>query len=194
MNQYKLANYLMDHIQANEEDINQLLMECSVKDFTKGTILLREGEKQQQTYFVEKGLLRQYAVDNRGKEHILQFAPEGWFMSDRESEFFDKPSSYFIESIEDTTAVLMDKSFIENLALSNSTFLRFNNHLLHNHIYHLQRRIMQLLSFTAEARYLDFVKIYPGILSRVPQAMVASYLGITPESLSRVRKELSERK
>ena len=77
------------------------------------------------------------------------------------------------------------------LAEQNKSFLKFNNKLLHNHIRHLQKRITQLLSATAEERYLDFIKIYPDILLRVPQSMVASYLGITPESLSRVRKDLA---
>lgn len=73
------------------------------------------------------------------------------------------------------------------------SFVEFNNKLLHNHIRHLQERIKQLLSATAEERYVDFIEMYPDILQRVSQTMIASYLGITPESLSRVRKELAEK-
>lgn len=190
---YRFADYIAKNLGEQDADVNLLISECQLKTFPKGTFLLREGEKQQHSYFVENGLLRQFSIDAKGKEHILQFAPENWFMSDRESEYFDMPSSYFIEAIEDTTVFLIEKDFLLNLSLTNQTFLYFHDRLLHNHIRHLQRRITQLLSFTAEERYLDFVEIYPNLLLRIPQTMIASYLGITPESLSRVRKDLSEK-
>ena len=87
----------------------------------------------------------------------------------------------------------MDENILLTLSKSDPQFLEFNNKLLHNHIRHLQKRITQLLSATAEERYLDFIKIYPDLLLRVPQTLIASYLGITPESLSRVRKELASK-
>ena len=130
-------------------------------------------------------------MDEKGKEHVLQFAPEGWFISDRLSPCGSERSDFFIEAMEDTEALLLDENFILSLAKNNDSFLEMNNKLLQNHVRQLQNRINQLLSFTAEQRYLEFVKAYPDIMLRVPQTMVASYLGITPESLSRVRKELA---
>ncbi len=130
-------------------------------------------------------------TDDKGKEHIVQFAPENWFVTDRESVFFNQKSSYFIQALENSSVLLLDEAFILLPSQKNNSFIEFNNKLLHNHIRHLQKRITQLLGATAEERYLDFIKIYPDLLLRVSQAMVASYLGITPESLSRVRKELS---
>ncbi|HMW13522.1 MAG TPA: Crp/Fnr family transcriptional regulator, partial [Chitinophagales bacterium] len=117
---------------------------------------------------------------------------EKWFISDRESVYFDNPSNYFIQAIEDTKVFVLDELFFQELSLSHPNFLDYNNRLLHNHIRHLQKRITQLLSATAEQRYLDFIQVYPDISLRVPQTMIASYLGITPESLSRVRKELAQ--
>ncbi|MCY1378624.1 hypothetical protein D9M69_662750 [compost metagenome] len=137
--------------------------------------------------------MRQYSIDEKGKEHIIQFAPENWFMSDRESVYFDQPSSYFMQALEDTVTFLLDDTLFLELSRSDAAFLEFNNRLLHNHIRHLQRRITQLQSATAEERYLDFIRMYPDLLLRVPQIFIASYLGITPESLSRVRKELSRK-
>lgn len=88
---------------------------------------------------------------------------------------------------------MIDENFIQLLSMKIPKFTDFNNRLLHNHIRHLQRRINLLLSATAEERYLQFVTMYPDILLRVPQTLVASYLGITPESLSRVRRDLVEK-
>lgn len=142
-------------------------------------------------FFVERGLLRQFSIDEKGKEHTLHFAPENWFVTDRESAYFKQPSKYFIKSLEESVVVLIDEILIQKLTSRLPSFSDFNNRLLHNHIRHLENRINLLLSATAEERYLRFVEMYPDILLRVPQTMVASYLGITPESLSRVRKELA---
>src|SRR5690606_10059180 len=119
----------------------------------------------------------------KGKEHILQFAPEGWFVNDRESMFYNKPSKFNIEALEDTEVFILDEAMTERLQNEVPEFSTFNNELLNNHIRHLQDRINLLLSATAEERYLTFIKMYPDILLRVPQWMVASYLGIAPESL-----------
>lgn len=170
-----------------------MLEDCQVKSFKKHEFLLQESKFCQFTSFVEKGLLRQYSIDEKGKEHTILFAPENWFVSDRESVYFNQPSSYFIQTQEESNAVMIDNNFFEMLSEKIPEFTSFNNKLLHNHIRHLQNRINMLLSATAEDRYLQFIEMYPDILLRVPQIMVASYLGITPENLSRVRKELAKK-
>lgn len=191
MNSFNFTTFLTSNTDISADIIAELVSHCQIKRFKKGDFLLRQGEKCTHSFFVEKGLLRQYSIDDKGKEHIIQFAPERWFMTDRESVFFDQPSVYFIQALENTDAVEINDDFLLELSKHNPTFLEFNTRLLHNHIRHLQKRISQLLGASAEERYLDFVKIYPDILLRVPQTQVASYLGITPESLSRVRKELA---
>lgn len=159
----------------------------------KGAFLLMQGDFCKYSFFVEQGLLRYYSIDDKGKEHVLQFAPENWIVTDRESVYFERPSRYYIQALEPSVVVAFDESLILKWSRSEETFLAFNNRLLHNHIRHLQNRINQLLGDSAEERYLSFVDLYPDILLRVPQAMVASYLGITPEGLSRVRKELARK-
>lgn len=190
MNHFQLTSFLSSNVNFDEHFMQIILSKTKEVSFKKGDFLLSEGETCNHFFFVEKGLLRYYSIDNKGKEHILQFAPENWFVSDRESVFFNKPSQYYIQALEDCVVILIDEDFINQLSKENISFVEFNNHLLHNHIKNLQRRITQLLSSTAEERYLDFIKLYPDILLRVPQWMVASYLGITPESLSRIRKDL----
>lgn len=193
MNHFNFTSFLTSNAGIEEEYLDKLLGNCKVRSVKKGEFLLRIGEHCKHSFFVEKGLLRQFSIDNKGKEHIIQFAPENWFVTDRESVYFDQPSKYFIQAIEDSKVLLLEEHFIAALARQDQAFSDFNNRLLHNHIRHLQKRINLLLSATAEERYLDFINAYPDVLLRVPQTMVASYLGITPESLSRVRKDLASK-
>lgn len=160
---------------------------------SKNEFLLRAGEVCKGTYFVEKGLLRMYSIDKNGKEHIIQFAPEKWLISDRSSLHFNEKSDYYIEAVEESLVLLLDADFFTNINLHFPSTSENNDLLLQKHIRNLQNRVNSLLSDTAEERYLDFIRMYPDILQRVPQWMVASYLGITPESLSRVRKELAKK-
>lgn len=175
------------------QEIDSLIIFTQEKQFKKGTIILRENEICPATYFVEKGLLRAYTIDDSAKEHIIQFAPEQWLISNRSSIFFDEPSEFFIDAVEDTIAIEISPNFLEKAVNMNAQFAAFNERLLHNHIRHLQQRLNLLLSATADIRYLNFIKLYPNLLNRIPQWMIASYLGITPESLSRVRKDLSQK-
>lgn len=158
----------------------------------KGSILVRTGEICKDLYFVEKGLLRQYFIDKRGKEHVLYFAPENWLVEDRNSAHFNQPTDYYIEAVEDTSVLVLDSNFAVQLSEQYNESILDSDLLLHRHILQLQKRISLLLGATAEERYMDFMQTYPKMLQRVPQWMIASYLGITPESLSRVRRKLAQ--
>lgn len=186
-------NYLRNKALVKAEHLSQLTDLVSVKEFKKDELLLSRGQICERAFFVEKGLIRFYSIDEDGKEHIVQFAPENWFISDRESIYFKRPSEYFMDTIEDTAVVLIDQHFIETASEISPEFRNYNEYLLQNHIRHLQNRINLLIGASAEKRYLDFIRLYPDLTLRVPQWMIASYLGITPESLSRVRKELAKR-
>lgn len=175
----------------SENDFQQVLPHISTKTVAKGEYLLQQGDICSHFFFVEQGLLRMYALNEEGKENILQFATENWIVSDRGSVYFQEPSSYYIDAVEDTQVILLNDSFITQVANINPDFRKKNEQLLHNHIRQLYKRIGQLLGASAKSRYLDFVSMYPDIMLRVPQWMIASYLGITPESLSRVRKALA---
>lgn len=188
-----IKSYLKQHTGLTEEEFQQLAAVLKSKTVGKGEVLLSEGEVCQQAFFVEKGLLRSFSIDETGKEHIIQFAPENWFLGDRSSMYFNQPSDFFIEAIEETRIVLFGTDFVSHASEISPTFRLYNEKLLHKHTLHMQRRINLLLGASAEKRYLDFIKLYPDLLLRVPQWMIASYLGITPESLSRVRKELAKR-
>ncbi|MGJ8734747.1 MAG: Crp/Fnr family transcriptional regulator [Cellulophaga sp.] len=184
--------YLFDKMGVDTATYKQLEPHIKSKVVFKGEQILKSGDVCLHTFYVEKGVLRLYGLDENGKENILQFGTENWFVTDRDSVYFKEPSNYFIDALEDTTVVLLDEDFIELVAKLNPSFRKKNEKLLHNHIRHLNRRIHLLLGASAKSRYLEFVKLYPDVLLRVPQWMIASYLGITPESLSRIRKDLAK--
>lgn len=188
-----IENYLAEVLEVPKEQITQCGSFFTEKDYAKGEVLLREGEVCHYTFFVESGLLRMYSVDSAGKEHIVQFATENWLISDRSSLYFNERSSYYIDAVEDSKVLLLDADFFSRLSAQFPNAVENNDLLLQRHIRNLQNRVNSLLSDTAEERYLKFIKMYPDVLLRVPQWMVASYLGITPESLSRVRKELAKK-
>ncbi len=186
----KIEKYLSEILQVPFDQLRTCSPFYTIKEYRKGDFLLRAGEVCRHNFFVEEGLLRMYSIDQQGKEHIIQFAPEMWIMSDRSSLFFKEKSKYFIEAVEDSTVLLLSPDFFVDIKKQFPGAVSDNDLLLQRHILSLQNRVNSLLADSAEKRYLDFIKMYPDIMSRVPQWMVASYLGITPESLSRVRKEL----
>jgi len=155
-------------------------------------LIMRAGEVCKHILFVEKGLLQLFSLDEKGGEHIMQFAPENWLMMDRSSMFFNEPSNYYIKALEPSTVVFIQPQFLEEAGKINHEFTCFTETSLQRNIYFLQRRITSLLAMSAKERYLEFIAMYPQLLLRVPQWMIASYLGITPESLSRVRREIAK--
>lgn len=178
----------------NEKLAQQILQATDNQRIEKGDILLRKGEISNKIYFVKKGLLRSYAIDEKGKEHIFMFAPEGWLVSDA-TWGYDTPSDLFIDAIEDSELEVLSKDFFMNIPaiLSENQFPFSNNEKLSKRITVLQKRIIMLMSASAWERYQDFVATYPNIVQRVPQRMIASYLGITPESLSKIRGDMAKK-
>ncbi|MCZ2082887.1 MULTISPECIES: Crp/Fnr family transcriptional regulator [unclassified Kaistella] len=188
-----ITSYLSEIFEIPKEAVETCSNFCMLKKVVKNEFLLQEGEICTDTFFVEKGLLRMYSLDRNGKEHIIQFAPENWLISDRSSLNFNQKSKYYIEAVEDSEVFILSKDFFINMIEKFPQTAENNDLLLQKHIRNLQNRVNSLLADTAEERYMSFIKMYPDILLRVPQWMVASYLGITPESLSRVRKELARK-
>jgi CRP-like cAMP-binding protein len=149
----------------------------------KGQLIQRQGALDSKVYKVESGLLRSYSIDDKGKEHIYMFAPEDWIIADNCDAKL--PCELFIDALEDSVVIISEKAE----AIQNA-----NVNSLVNRLATLQHRIIKLMSANAIERYEHFIETYPNILQRVPQRMIASYLGITPEALSRVRKAISLRK
>lgn len=185
--------YLKERAGITDGQFQQLSSVLGSMQIEKGHLLLRAGEICEHVFFVEKGLLRAFTIDDLGKEHIIQFASEGWYISERNSLYFNEPSIFFIDAVESTQVVAMGRDFSYVASKISPSFIAFLEKLLNNHIRHLQKRLVMMLSATAEERYRYFLDQYSDLTKRVPQWMIASYLGITPESLSRVRSNISSK-
>lgn len=190
---YEFTRYIQEFAGVTNEQLEQIEKQVQKRFIEKSEILLHKGQVCNNFFYVEKGLLRFYSIDKKEKENILEFAPEKWLVLDRASFYFGEPSEYYIDAIEPTTVAVLDEEFINITSEISPQFRKYNERILQNHIRHLQNRIDQLIGSNAEERYLDFIEKYPDLTLRVPQWMIASYLGITPESLSRVRRDLANK-
>lgn len=161
--------------------------------FKKGEIIQPIGSTNYAAYYVRSGLLRSYSVDEKGKEHVFMFAPEGWLVGDVESQAKNQPSELIIEALEDSETLVLRGAQVDLSKLTTEQFQEQVKKLV-NRVAVLQRRIIMLMSASATKRYEHFIETYPDIAGRVPQRMIASYLGITPEALSKLRGELARGK
>ena len=185
-----LKKYLDDRsIQLTETEFNSFASGFQNKRVEKGTFLLREGDVARQLFFVVDGCLRLYTIDPKGKEHILQFAPENWWIADIESASKGTPSSYLIDAIEDSDLLVMDTATHSKLRTEIPAIANLFQMLIENRQAASQKRIVDSMSATGEERYRHFLQTYPTFIHRIPLHMIASYLGMTPESLSRIRRQ-----
>jgi CRP-like cAMP-binding protein len=158
-----------------------------------GDFLHRAGDVAKHAAFVASGCLRSYVIDARGKEHIVQFAPETWWLADANSLMSGAPSQYFVDAIEDSELLLLDGPSHQRLLNEVPGYAAGFQIGIQRHAAAKDQRIVNALSSSAEERYQEFLKTYPSIAQRVPQFMLASYLGVSPETLSRIRRSLSRK-
>lgn len=177
-------------IDLSEEEFEYARTLFIPKRLKKKRVLIGEGEICKYTVFVEKGLLRSYKADDKGNEHILQFALEGWWMGDLYSFLTNETSLYNIEALEDSELLLITKPSWDLLLERVPAFERYFRVLIQNNLINTQRRLMGSFTETAEEKYKKLLREFPDILQRVPQHMIASYLGITRETLSRTRSQI----
>lgn len=182
-----LIEYLQSKITITPQEIEMVKEVCRLKKLRKKQYLLQEGDVWRYNAFVSKGMVRTYRVDEKGQEHIFQFSPENWWAGDRHSYLSETPARFNIEALEDTEVILIPKGDYENLLEAIPAYNTFARMLLERSFVALQNRIHAGISFTAEEKYKEFIKTYPDILNRVPQHMIASFLGVSPETLSRIR-------
>lgn len=163
----------------------------TLKKLRKKQYLLQEGDACNCVAFIEKGAMRLYKVNQDGSEHIVQFGLEGQFLTDLYSFLTSEPSIYNIDAIEESELVLVTKSASDQLRKQSSKYPEFIYRVVSEAYIQLERRMTSVISLSLEERYKELTGNHPDIIQRLPQHMIASYMGLTPETLSRVRKRIS---
>jgi CRP-like cAMP-binding protein len=190
-----MFSLLFNHIKKRVDLTDDELKICSKfffhKRIKKNQFFLQEGEICRNIAFVIKGCMRVYTIDNKGTEHIIQFAISDWWISDLHSYLTEKPATYNIDALQTSEVLLLSKPSREEMLITVPKMERFFRLLQESNYVATHKRITDSLSITAEERYLKFIRTYPAFLEIIPQKQIASYLGITPQSLSRIRKEIS---
>jgi CRP/FNR family transcriptional regulator, anaerobic regulatory protein len=188
-----LRAYLEARAAFTQEELRFMSKLFLSRSLRTGEFFQRAGDVSTHAAFVARGCLRSYVVDAKGKEHIVQFAPETWWLADNKSLAAGTPSQYFMDAIEDSELLVIDPASHQKIVETVPGYGAALRTGLQRHTAAKDQRIVNALSTSAEERYLDFVETYRSIVLRVPQWMVASYLGVSPETLSRIRKNLSRK-
>jgi len=178
------------HIQLSAEEKDHFISLLQPKVYKRKQFILEEGEICKYSTFVTKGCLRGFTVDQNGFEHVLNFAPVGWWIADMYSLLTQKPGILNIEALEVTEVLLLSKSRQEKLYLDIPQFERFFRIITENSLVSYQQRLIDNLSLTAEERYNNFCKRYPTLINTLPKKQIAAYIGVTPEFFSRMQSHI----
>jgi CRP-like cAMP-binding protein len=176
------------HIELSDSESRLFVSLLQPRKIRKRQYLLQAGDVSRFENFVVSGLLRSYTVDKYSHEHIAMFAMEDWWISDLGSFLSETPATQNIDALEDSEVLSIEKKDLERLYVDVPKFERLMRILLQNAMVATQQRALAAISQTAEERYFAFIKKYPSLEQRIPLVQIASYLGVAPETLSRIRR------
>lgn len=180
--------HVAEFVETNDIDYQLILSYFSLQKFRKRQFVIQENQNVEYVYFVKKGLLKSSFIDDLGKEHILQFASENWWISDFAAFYKQEKSTLSVECIEDSELLGITFENLDKLCNEIPKMERFFR-LKSNYGYvALQKRILSLLSDSAKIRYESFCTMYPNIIQRIPKQLIANYLGLSRETLSRLQQ------
>jgi CRP-like cAMP-binding protein len=185
-----IIDSISKHIHLSDDEKAHFISLLQPKSYKRKQFILEEGEICKYSTFVIKGCLRGFTVDQNGFEHVLNFAPVGWWIADMYSLLTQKPGILNIEALEDTDVLLLSKSRQEKLYLDIPQFERFFRVITENSLVAYQQRLIDNLSLTAEERYHNFCKRYPPLINTLPKKQIAAYIGVTPEFFSRMQHNM----
>jgi CRP-like cAMP-binding protein len=177
----------------SEEEIEFVMARVKTKRLRKRQYHLQEGEICKESAWVISGCLRMFVVDDLGREHILDLLSEGRLVADRLSLYKQIPTQYAIDALEETTLLVLSMKDIEEIVAHIPKYLLASNQATNQELANQQSRNVMLLTLSAEEKYKALMRLQPDLIARVPQHMIASYLGITSATLSRIRKLLDRR-
>jgi CRP-like cAMP-binding protein len=185
-----LIKNIQRHVQLSENDRKLLSETFHSKKLKRKQFLLEAGDISKYTYFVKEGCLRTYYTDKEGEEHVISFSIEDWWAGDISSFNSGEPSIFSIDALEDSEVLYTDKAGMDKLYERMPQLEKYFRIIFQNALAAQFQRVTNTNSFTAEERYVAFQKKYPQFDRRIPQKYLASYLGITPEFLSKLKRHL----
>ncbi len=185
-----LLESLAKHIKINKKEENYFTSLLQERKIKKKQFLVHEGEVSKDTAFVIKGCLRSYSIDRNGFEHILQFAPAGWWIADIYSVISKQPGNLNIDALQDSEVFILSRENQEKLLDVCPKFERFFRIITENSIAAANNRLLDYMGLSAQERYFSFVKRYPSLTKELPQKLIASYIGVTPEFLSKMKAQV----
>jgi CRP-like cAMP-binding protein len=185
-----LSKNLKRHIILDKGEFNILFKSMKRKEVSRKEFLIQSGDVAKNTYFITKGLLRLYQIKENGIEKTALFAKEEWWVSDLYSFYSQKPAIHFLQAMEKSEVLVLSKHKLEELFHQIPKLERFFRIIQQNAFISQNERIMDMLTKSAELRYLKFIEKYPKAELRIPQKEIASYLGLTPEFLSKMKKKI----
>ena len=188
---HPIINFFKNYLPLNSEETKLLEARVSQRQIKRRQMILQEGFVCKHYTFVEKGCFKMYSIDEKGNEHNISFAAENDWIADLGSFYSEKPSKLFIEAIEPSLILQIEKEDLLYLFVNVPKFDRNFRVVIEEKFIELQNRLLQNFSSNARQRYLDFQEQYPKLALRLPNTQIASYLGITPEFLSKIRNEKS---
>lgn len=194
MKEALLLKNIAVHISLTAEEEAYFVSFLQYRKIRKKHFLYQEGEVNTSQAFVVEGCLRSYSIDRNGFEHVLQFAPPGWWIGDMQSMIKQQPGALYIDAIDDSEVILLPKTDLEKIYIAVPKFERFFRILAENALAAYQHRLIGNLSLTAKERYENFCRLYPSLIQCLPQKQVASYIGVTPEFLSKMLNEPARKK
>lgn len=194
MKETLLLQHIAMHISLTAEEEAYFISILQYRKIKKKHFLYQEGEVNRSRAFVVEGCLRSYSVDRNGFEHVLQFAPPGWWIGDMQSMIKQEPGTLYIDAIDDSEVILLLKTDVEKIYTAIPKFERFFRILAENALAAYQHRLIGSLSLPAKERYENFCRLYPSLIQCLPQKQVASYIGVTPEFLSKMLKQPAREK
>ena len=190
MNVKPLLNYIAKYVTLTNTEEHFLTSRLSSRKYIKGQYILQQGDISQTECFIISGCTKMFYLDDKGQEHIIMFSIEDWWTSDLGSFISQTPSDFNVQCLENTEIIQFSYNNIEELFSEIPKLERFFRKIIEKAFVASQKRIIRNFSLTAKERYLIFKESYPKIEQRIPQYMVASYLGITKEFLSKIKSQL----